>query len=456
MIRGLLAEQAADYLACLSQPARVGLRVNTLKLTATAFQNLAAFPLERVPWCDAGFLLGDESRPGRHVYHAAGLYYLQEPSAMAVGALLDPQPGERVLDLSAAPGGKSTHLASLMAGQGWLAANEIVSGRAWELAENLERWGARHACVLNETPSALRQRFAGFFDRVLVDAPCSGEGMFRKSASARRDWSPEYVQGCAVRQTEILEQAVHLVRPGGRLVYATCTLNPHENEAVIERLLRAGRSGDLPGYELVNVEMRPGFTPGRPDWLPAGSDELRRAVRIWPHLAPGEGHFIAVLQRRADESAAPRQSRRHGLPRLPAEGVRLFQEFCQSTLLPGAGDLDEQRLLLQGSYLYRLSPQAADLRGLRVIHPGWWLGTFKTGRFEPAHALALGLHLNEVQRTLDLTADDIRTAAYLRGEALSAGGEPGWLLVCVDGFPLGWGKRVGDVVKNFYPKGLRR
>jgi 16S rRNA C967 or C1407 C5-methylase (RsmB/RsmF family)/NOL1/NOP2/fmu family ribosome biogenesis protein len=448
-----LGDESAAFLAALHQPARAGLRVNMLKLSPQAFQALSPWALETVPWCDSGFLLGDESHSGTHAYHAAGLYYLQEPSAMAVGSLVDPQPGEVVLDLSAAPGGKSTHLAGILNGSGWLAANEIHARRAWELAQNLERCGVRNASVLNETPQRLRKHFGAYFDRVLLDAPCSGEGMFRKSAAARRDWSPQYVQGCAVRQAEILREAAGMVRPGGRIVYATCTYNPQENEAVIADFLHA-QAGE---FTLVEVPRLPGFDRGMPEWLsPPGEDELRRAVRLWLHRAPGEGHFIAVMQRRAaaDKAAAPPAGVNPA--RLPAEGLRLFADFCRDVLAPGAGDLDEERLLLHGSYLYHLPAQAAGLDGLRAVHPGWWLGTLKTGRFEPAHAFALGLRAADAQRTLDLAADDPRTAVYLRGEALSMPGAPGWLLVCVDGFPLGWGKRVGDVVKNFYPKGLRR
>ena len=192
--------------------------------------------------------------PGKHPYHAAGLYYLQDPSAMAVAELLDPQPGERVLDLAAAPGGKATHIAAKMQGQGLLVANEIHPKRAWELAGNLERWGAINVAITNETPERLAERFEDFFDRVLVDAPCSGEGMLRKGEAARVEWAPELVHGCALRQTTILEQAARLVRPGGRLVYSTCTFNPEENEGTVARFLDTH-----PEFELIEPSRRPGF-----------------------------------------------------------------------------------------------------------------------------------------------------------------------------------------------------
>lgn len=468
----LLGEaETGALLQALSGPPQAGLRVNTLKLGAADFCALSPWPLEPVPWCPEGFRLPDEVAAGGHVFHAAGLYYLQEPSAMAVGALLAPQPGERVLDLAAAPGGKATHLAGLMQGQGWLVVNELHTRRAWELAENMERWGARHVAVLNETPERLAQHFGPLFDRVLLDAPCSGEGMFRKSTAARRDWSPEAVAGCAARQSEILEQAGKLVRLGGRLVYSTCTFNPQEDEGVVSRFLERGE------FELVALPSQPGFAAGRPDWVEPPFQPLARAVRLWPHRSAGEGHFVAVMERTSSHSLqggnvpavlcrggkggrSPVHGRIGGQP-ASQKGLagepstqQYFDEFWQGLL---AGRLPEDGSLhLEGAYLYWLPQAALELSGLRAIHPGWWLGTIKPGRFEPAHALAMGLPAGEVTLRLELAVEDPRTLAYLRGETLRSPGPDGWLLVCVAGFPLGWGRRVAGVVKNAYPKGLRR
>ncbi len=482
----LLGDEYPAFLASYDTPASVGLRVNTLKIGVEAFLRLAPFDLRPVPWCPAGFvvitsppapllegetsppapLLSGEGRltppslagkgagglgPGKHPYHAAGLYYLQEPSAMAVAELLDPQPGERVLDLAAAPGGKATHIASLMQGQGLLIANEIHPQRAWELAGNLERWGARHVAVTNETPERLAERFPGFFDRVLVDAPCSGEGMMRRGEAARREWTPELVRGCALRQVAILEQAARLVRPGGRLIYATCTFNPEENEGTIARFLERH-----PEFALIEPQCRPGFSPGRPDWLsgqaPGTSrSSLARAVRLWPHLAAGEGHFIAVLTRADDAPTAPppRPWRPAAVPRPVAAAYRAF---CAAHLTAPPA---VEHLALVGSYLYALPPGLPDLTGLRYLHPGWWLGTIKKDRVEPSHALALGLNCQDAQRVLDLPADDPALAAYLRGETLTSCGEEGWTLVAVDGFPIGWARRTAGRLRNHYPKGLR-
>jgi 16S rRNA C967 or C1407 C5-methylase (RsmB/RsmF family) len=239
----LLGDEYGPFAASYDAPSSAGLRVNSTKISAEEFRLLSPFSLEPLPWVANAFVLASNVEspgrglampvmtPGRHHYHAAGLYYLQDPSAMVVAEMLDPRPGERVLDLAAAPGGKATHIVSLMRNEGLLVANEIHGQRAWDLAENLERWGARNAVITNESPERLADRFAGFFDRVLLDAPCSGEGMFRRSEAARREWSPELVHGCALRQSHILAQAARMVRPGGRLVYSTCTFAPGRTRA---------------------------------------------------------------------------------------------------------------------------------------------------------------------------------------------------------------------------------
>ncbi len=444
----LLGDEYASFLASYDAPPSIGLRVNTLKISVDAFRAITPFELAPTPWCPTGFTLTDEAAPGKHPYHAAGLYYLQDPSAMAAVELLDPQPGERVLDLAAAPGGKATHIAALMQGQGLLVANEIHPKRAWELAGNLERWGARNAAITNETPERMAERFAGFFDRVLADAPCSGEGMLRKSEAARREWAPELINGCALRQTGILDQAAAMVRSGGRLVYSTCTFNPEENERTVARFL--ARHTD---FALIEPSRNSGYFPGRPAWLPENESkaELARAVRLWPHRAPGEGHFIAVIERNhSPEAPAARSWRPAKLPRPIAEAYRAF---CAANLngMPAV----EQPVLV-GSYLYALPDDLPDLAGLRYLHPGWWLGVVKGARFEPSHALALALSIGDARRVFDLPAGAPDLTAYLHGETPTSPGEEGWTLVAVDGFPIGWGKRTGGRLKSHYPKGLRR
>jgi NOL1/NOP2/sun family putative RNA methylase len=445
----LLGGEYPAFLASYGAQPNVGLRVNTLKIVPDAFRKIAPFDLSPVPWCADGFTVTGEGEPGKHSYHAAGLYYLQDPSAMAVAELLDPQPGERVLDLSAAPGGKATHIAALMRNEGLLVANEIHRKRVWDLAENLERWGTRIAAVTVEPPAWLATRLEGFFDRVLVDAPCSGEGMFRRSATARAEWAPELVQGCALRQSVILEQAARMMRPGGMLVYSTCTFAPEENEGTVVRFLR-----QHPEFELVEVTRRPAFSEGRPDWIKGSPPELRRAVRLWPQTGPGEGHFVAVMRQDGTPTEATLQpSRLMPADRLPAQVHALYRAFCREHLAMAPAT---ERLALVGTYLYALPPDLPDLTGTRFIHPGWWLGTIKKDRFEPSHALAMALTSSGAQHTLDFEAGSDEFLTYLRGGSLPAEGEDGWTLVTVDGFPLGWGKCVRGMVKSHYPKGLRR
>jgi len=448
-----LGEEFPAFAESLANPPVQGLRVNPLKLTAEAFQQISPGPLgERVAWCDSAFVLpASDFSFGKHPYHLAGLYYLQDPSAMSAAALLDAQPGERVLDLAAAPGGKTTQLAGRMMGLGVLVANEIKDKRVNHLAVNVERWGAGNVIITNESPERLADHFGRYFDRVLVDAPCSGEGMFRKDMGARADWSPEMVAGCAVRQGNILRVAGKLVRPGGRLGYSTCTFAPEEDEGVIARFLE-----EFPDFEVVALHRFEGFMQGRPEWLdPSGKrvgEQLAGAVRLFPHRVIGEGHFVCVLRRKAgiENDQLP------GYRDLSPEKTRLalWNDFAQETLNL---DLQAERFQVYGDRLYLVPEELPPLSGLRVVHPGVWLGTFKKDRFEPAHPLALYLRVGEAKRVLDLPSASGTGRSplqkYLAGETLPSEGPSGWTLVTVDGWPLGWGKRVQGVVKNHYPRG---
>jgi NOL1/NOP2/sun family putative RNA methylase len=441
----LLGDEYKDFYLSYSRPAATGLRANLLKIFPAEIQRKLPFKLESLAGCPEVFLLEGEGQPGKHPYHAAGLYYLQDPSAMLVGVGVDPQPGERVLDLSAAPGGKATHLAARMRNQGLLVANEIHCGRVWELAENLERWGARNFVITNETPAHLSAVFPAFFDRVLLDAPCSGDGMFRKSETTRREWAPELVQSCALRQGFILAEAASMVRPGGWLVYSTCTFAPEENEGSVAHFLKGH-----PEFELLPIPEIPGASPGRPEWVEAGlrRAELAYTARLWPHRQPGEGHFIARFRRKDDDPVVTLSPGR--LPRLPAEVQRVWRDLADKTL---AIQPDPEQLALRGSYIYQIPPGLPETGRLKIIHPGWWLGTLKTRRCEPAQALAMALSVEEARRAA--TLDHETAAAYLRGHSLTLSGEEGWVLATVEGFPLGWGKRVQGVLKNYYPRGLR-
>ena len=459
----LLGDEAAAFLASYELPAPVGLRVNMLKLRPEHLERITPWDMQPLPWCTTGFLVDADARPGKHPYHAAGLYYLQEPSAMAVVEALQLQPGLRVLDLSASPGGKATHIASALDGNGLLVANEIDQPRVKALGENLERWGVRNAVVLNETPERLAGHFGATFDRVLLDAPCSGEGMFRRRPEARREWSAAHVAGCALRQERILEQASRLTAPGGLLMYSTCTFAPEENEARVAAFL-----DQHTGWELINLPKRHGIDPGRPEWADPPRPELVRAARLWPHKLSGDGHWISLLR-------APAEGAPHGADPWPERGWREWTRRLRGRMHPGssapdnasppdlwnewqlaalATKLPEERIRLRNDQLYLLPEGMPQLGELRVVRAGLWLGTLKPGRFEPSHALALALVADDVRSTTNLAAED--AAPYLRGETLPASGSDGWTLVLVDGWPLGWGKQSGGIVKNFYPKGLRQ
>ncbi len=439
-----LGDEFSEFADSLNDTPRSGLRVNTLKISVDRFRELSPFALgERVPWAPSAFLLESDEKPGKHPYHQAGMFYLQDPSAMAPAELLAPQPGERVLDLAAAPGGKTTHLAALMQGQGLLVANEIKTKRTGHLVQNVERWGAGNVVITNETPENLADHFGPFFDRVLVDAPCSGEGMFRKDMGARADWSLEMVQGCAVRQGNILRVAGKLVRPGGHLLYSTCTFAPEENESVIADFLE-----QFNDYEVAELEQHAGFMRGRPDWLEQGSsNDLAKAVRLFPHRIEGEGHFACLLRRR--DGAVTEGVGESRLTRLLKHQTGHWQEFASKVLRVDWGD---DRLRVVGDRLYFIPSEMPDFGRLRVVHPGVWLGLFKKDRFEPAHPLALFIKPDEISNGVTFTSSSPELSAYLRGESTPSE-VTGWAVVRVDGFPLGWGKGVQGTLKNHYPRG---
>ena len=416
-----LGEEYGAFLESLERPRAVALRFNPLKGERPSL----AFVGEPVPWEPMGCYYDPEARPGLHPYHEAGVYYLQEASAMSAVALLDPQPGEKVCDLCAAPGGKTTQIAGRMMGKGFLLCNEINPKRARILGQNIERMGVANALVTNEHPQRLADKYAGYFDRVLIDAPCSGEGMFRKEESAVTDWSQETVQMCARRQAEILHSGAQLLKPGGRLVYSTCTFAPEENEQAIENFLNVH-----PEFSRESVEA-PWFTP-------AGEG----AFRLWPHKLLGEGHFAAVL--RKNEGEQPEIPVIKG-EKLPKEWVS-FSEEMEIELPAG-------KMISFGSSLYWVPEEMPDINRIKVVRPGLELGEVKKNRFEPAHALALWL--KKCRNMLNLQGDSVEIRKYMEGQVLP-GTCKGWCLITVDGYGIGWGKGDGNTVKNHYPKGLRR
>ena len=420
-MKAQLGEEYPAFLESLERPRAVALRYNPLK----GEQPKLPFVLEQVPWEPRGYYYDPEARPGLHPYHEAGVYYLQEASAMAPVTLLDPQPGEWVCDLCAAPGGKSTQIAGRMGGKGFLLCNEYNPKRARILSRNIERMGVANALVTNEHPANLAKRLAGTFDRVLIDAPCSGEGMFRKEEAAVTDWSPETVQMCAVRQREILHSGAQLVRPGGRLVYSTCTFAPEENEQTVAAFLE-----EHPDFVAEQVAA-PWFAPGE-----------NGSHRMWPHKLLGEGHFAAVLRRTGDDRQEVAEQPGE---KLPGEWL----DFAKNLGIR----LPEGKAMFFGQNLFWIPEGMPLLRGLKVERPGLELGTVKKGRFEPAHALALWLKDCSCSQSLGIGSRELED--YMSGNVVSSE-KRGWCLIQVDGFSLGWGKGDGMVLKNHYPKGLRR
>lgn len=464
-MQNMLGEEYPAFLESLSGKRYRALRLNPLKTRIQEGKEKLPFTLSPVPWTKNGFYYEEEEQPGKHPYHEAGLYYIQEPSAMApvpclmeerasaaaiperqeehVSAAAIPERQEepatpgRVLDLCAAPGGKSTQIAEYMRGRGMLITNEIHPQRAKILSENIERMGISNAIVLNETPESLSKRFIAFFDRILVDAPCSGEGMFRKNDNAGEEWSEENVALCAERQDGILDCAATMLKPGGRLVYSTCTFAPAEDEGSVSRFL----------------ETHPDFC-------------LEKEERLMPHKIKGEGHFLAVLHREGGQlsSAATAGTEKS----LTLKDCREFLDFAKEALMIPAEELTEGKILLRfGEQLYLAPAETPSLRGLKVLRPGLHLGTVKKNRFEPSHALALFLKKEQAVQAVNLTGDGTAVRKYLEGQTLTIGEgcdvemadaalPKGWCLVCVDGYSLGWGKAAGAVLKNHYPKGLRK
>ena len=420
-MKNQLGEEYDAFLESLERPRAVALRFNPLK----GEQPRLPFVEDPVPWEPRGYYYDIASRPGLHVFHEAGVYYLQEASAMAPVALLDPQPGERICDLCAAPGGKTTQIAGRMMGEGFLLCNEINPKRAKILGRNIERMGVANALVTNEHPATLAERFAGQFDRVLIDAPCSGEGMFRKEEAAVTDWSEETVLMCARRQAEILHSGAQLVRPGGRLVYSTCTFAPEEDELAVEQFLQTH-----PEFEPECIET-PWFVPGE-----------NGSHRMWPHKLLGEGHFAAVLRKKGEEAAEF----------TPIRGEKLPKEWNSFAKELGIR-LPEGRAIFFGQNLYWAPEGMPEIGRLKVVRPGLELGTVKKDRFEPAHALALWL--GSCANTQDYDPDSREMEKYIHGDVVPSFCK-GWCLVRAGGYSIGWGKGDGNVLKNHYPKGLRR
>ena len=381
-MKEMLGDDYDAFLKSYKNPRTYGLRVNTAKLSCQDFQALSPFPIRPIPWINTGYFYEEESRPARCPYYQAGLYYLQEPSAMTPASRLPIEPGDFVLDLCAAPGGKATALGAALNDTGFLLANDISTSRARALLRNLELFGMKNMLVTDEKPAKLAQRFPAFFNKILLDAPCSGEGMFRKEEALARDWTPEKSAELSDIQKDLVLKAADMLRPGGMLLYSTCTFSPCEDEEVVAYLLR-----QRPDMELMEMPGYEGFSSGRPEYA-------------------------------------------------------------------GTADTSDSEIA------YYQLPFPLDLRGISFLRNGLYLGDLKKNRFEPSQPLALALHKGDVEAVISLPVSDERLTRYLKGETLmiepeEAAHKKGWHLLCVDGYPLGFGKLVNGILKNKYPAGWR-
>lgn len=468
-MKQLLGDEYEAYLKSFEAPCHNGLRINNLKLNKETWNQIAPFPAKPVPWIENGFYYASdeedsetEIRPSKHPWYYAGLYYLQEPSAMTPASLLPVVPGDRVLDVCAAPGGKSTELGAKLQGKGLLFSNDISNSRAKALLKNLEMAGISNFCVSSETPEKLSGLLPEFFDKILVDAPCSGEGMFRRDPDMIKSYEKQGPSDYVPIQRSIVSEAVHMLKPGGLLLYSTCTFDEEENEGTIRYLLE-----QFPDMKLIELPQREGFSRG------VG---LPQCVRLFPHRIQGEGHFIALLQK--EPEAGEEAQKENGRSRLndsagkagkiPSSLEQLAGSEAAAFLSAVSRDFPLSRLFEKNGSLYLLPEAVADLgerqrKSIRFLRTGLLLGEIKKGRFEPSQALAMALKKEEYPAVVDFQPEDDRTVRYLKGETIALSGEEeasldsrfSWILVCTGGFPLGWAKRSRGSLKNKYYPGWR-
>ena len=521
-MKKLLGKEYEDFMASYDCPRNFGLRVNVDKISPEEFEKLAPFHLTRIPWTENGYYYEEQDMPARHPFYYAGMYYLQEPSAMTPASRLVSQPGDRVLDLCAAPGGKATELGAHLHGKGVLVANDISASRAKALLKNIEVFGIRNSFVVNEVPAKLAENFPEFFDKILVDAPCSGEGMFRKDPAVAKVWDGNKPFECAKQQKEIITRAAQMLAPGGDMLYSTCTFSPEENEQVIQFLLDS--RDDM---EIRDIKPFDGFAPGRPEvayegWdspelgdvksereNPAGenrertdsgsrkmgSPDLKKCVRIWPHKMAGEGHFLALLHKRAPGEITGTQKNNRVVSNNSRTTADEHKSLVQGSVadIKGIGkpetkaltefftdvsmEMNWKQVEVRKGQVY-LVPEAPGARkGLVFLRNGLYLGEIRKDRFEPSQSFAMALKKKEYTAVMDLDYSDVRVEKYLRGETLEVDDivernlqeaeemsnakamkkrmEKGWQLVCVNGYPLGWGKLVNGILKNKYHAGWR-
>lgn len=439
----LLKEEYEAYLESYNAPEYQGIRINTIKITNETWEAISPFTeLENVPWCKEGYYYQDKDRPGKHPYFFAGLYYIQEPSAMAPGAYIPIHKGDKVLDLCAAPGGKSTQVAAKLDQTGLLLSNDISATRAMALTKNIENFGIRNSMITAETPERLAKKLPGYFDKILIDAPCSGEGMFRKNENAVKSWETHGIDHCTKLQEEILDHAYTMLKQNGMMLYSTCTFSPEENEAMIQAFLNTHED-----CEIVPLEGVGGIQQGRPEWIEEGSPTLKGALRLWPHHLKGEGHFVCLLQKNgATHDQTKRLKTTKRIKDLP-----ILKDFIETYT-----HIDcETPIVVINDKIYMPAKEAPDLEGLRVLRSGMYLGELKNKRFIPSQVLALAYPKEMFKQYIDLKIEDIQVIKYLKGETLLIDAPKGFHVVGVEGYPLGWVKSQNGHLKNLYATNWR-
>lgn len=447
-MRKLLGDEFDNYIKCYDEKRLYGLRVNTKKISVEEFQKICPFEIWPIPWIENGFYYdGDKVQPAKHPYYFAGLYYLQEPSAMTPANRLPVSPGDKVLDVCAAPGGKATELGAKLGGEGVLVANDISNSRAKGLLKNLEVFGIGNVLVISEEPGKLEDYFPEYFDKILIDAPCSGEGMFRKDKKMLKAWEEHGPEFFSKLQRSIVTQAARMLKPGGMMLYSTCTFDPRENEGTIAYLKQ-----EFPEFTICEMTPYEGFSEGFPQVVEPQDEEMRKTVRIWPHKMHGEGHYVALLKKGEPAEAATGKISGKGSRKVPEELLSFFKDI--------SWEMDWGRLEIYSEKVYYMPEDVPKVTGLRFLRTGLYLGDLKKNRFEPSQSLAMCLKAEEYKHTVNLPVEDERVVKYLKGETIEVEDlvsptEKGWQLVLVNGYPLGWGKLAAGTLKNKYLPGWR-
>lgn len=454
-MKKILKDEYNQFEEALDEERYYGLRVNTLKVSVQDFLKISPFRLEPVLWTKDGFYYSKDDTPGKDPYYHAGLYYIQEPSAMLPGEVIDAREGERILDLCAAPGGKSVQILAGLRGKGLLVSNDISPKRVKALVKNVELAGARNVVVTNDTPANLAKYFERYFDKILVDAPCSGEGMFRKNSDAVRSYSRYKNEECSRMQIEILEDADRMLREGGKLLYSTCTFDPLENEMIIDKFTSKHKE-----YKLLKIDRVAGIEKAMKEFYKKDIDEntdIENAVRLWPHKVRGEGHFVALLKKGDEElnisGCNVGDSDKVEYVNLNKEEIEAFDEFCRMNLNVKIGGIIKKI----GRSLYKIPYGLPILEEVKIVKTGWYLGDLRNNKFEPSNSLIISLNKDDIKNTISLSYKSSELIKYLKGETLIREGEDnGYVGVLLDGFTLGWAKKQGYILKNLYPKGWRK